>query len=200
MKVVVRSVTIAAFALLVMGTALVARAHAQCLGLQSSNTVSILPQLWDGDGQFIVASFAERGSEADRIVGFWKAQFVSEGNNGIPDGTVIDSPFVQWHGDGTEIMNSTRVPQTQSFCLGVWHKTGKFTYGLNHFALSFDTKNNFVGPAQIRENVTLTKKGDAYAGAFTIDQYDPSGNLLAEVKGNLSATRITVDTTINQVL
>lgn len=88
----------------------------------------IQPQLWGEDGGFMDASFAERGSEGQRIVGFWKASFVSEGSTGIPDGTVVDSPFVQWHSDGTEIMNSTRAPVTQSFCLGVWHKTGKLTY------------------------------------------------------------------------
>lgn len=174
------------------------RANAQCAAL-SSNTVSVLPQAW-GDGQFINASLAAPGSEIAGIVGFWKAQFVSEGSNGIPDGTIVDNPFVQWHGDGTEIMNSTRPPVTQSFCMGVWRQTGIFTYQLNHFALSFDTSNNFVGPAQIRENVTLDRKGNSYAGTFTIDQYDPDGNLLAEVKGNVSATRITVNTTIKQVL
>jgi hypothetical protein len=200
MKMVVRSVSTAAFALLMMGTALISRADAQCASLLSSNTVSTQPQLWDGDGQFMDASFAERGSEGQRIVGFWKASFVSEGSDGIPDGTVVDSPFVQWHSDGTEIMNSTRAPVTQSFCLGIWHRTGKLTYELNHFALSFDTANNFVGPAQIREQITLDKKGNSYSGTFTIDQYDPAGNLLAEVKGNVTAARITVDTTINQVL
>ena len=37
-------------------------------------------------------------------------------------------------------------------------------------------------------------------GTFTIDQYDPTGTLLAEVKGTLPATRLTVDSTINQLL
>jgi hypothetical protein len=148
----------------------------------------------------MAVSFAERGSEAQRIVGFWKASFVSEGSSGIPDGTVVDSPFVQWHSDGTEIMNSSRVPQTGSFCMGIWHRTGNLTYELNHFALAFDTSNNFVGPAQIHEQITLDKKGNTYSGTFTIDQYNPSGTLLAELKGNVTATRITVDTTIDQVL
>lgn len=200
MKMVLRAAGFAALAMLIIGTSLVSCAHAQCAGLLSSNTVSILPQLWDGDGQFIDASFAERGSEAQRIVGFWKARFVSEGSDGIPDGTVVDSPFVQWHSDGTEIMNSTRVPATGSFCMGIWHRTGKFTYELNHFTLAFDTSNNFVGPGQIREQITLDKKGNSYSGTFTIDQYNPAGTLLAEVTGNVTATRVTVDTTINQVL
>jgi hypothetical protein len=197
MKMARRAVNIAVLVLIIMGTSLASSAHAQCAA-PSSNTVSFLPQQ-SGDGEFIDASFTEPTALAG-IVGFWKAQFASKGSTGIPDGTVIDSPFVQWHSDGTEIMNSTRQPVTQSFCLGVWQQTGLFTYQLNHFALSFDTDNNFVGPAQIRENVTLNKNGNSYSGTFTINQYDPNGNLLAEVKGNVSAFRITVNTSINQVL
>jgi hypothetical protein len=199
MKMVVRATGVMTLALII-ASGFVSSARAQCASVLSSNTSLIQPQFLDGSGQFNDASFAERGSEGDRIVGFWKAQFVAEGNNGIPDGAVIDSPLVQWHGDGTEIMNSTRAPVTQSFCMGIWHKTGKFGYELNHFALSFNTDNNFVGPAQIRESITLNKKGDAYSGTFSIDQYDPAGNLLVEVKGSVTAARLTVDSTINQLL
>jgi hypothetical protein len=200
MRTILRTSSAATFAFVLLGMCFVSRASAQCGAFTSSNAEMISPQLWPGDGSFMNASFAEPGSEEQRIVGFWKASFVSEGSNGIPDGTVIDSPFVQWHSDGTEIMNSTRAPVTSSFCLGIWHRTGKVTYELNHFALSFDTSNNFVGPAQIREQITLDKKGNTYSGTFTIDQYNPAGTLLAEVKGNVTATRVTVDTTINQVL
>lgn len=68
-------------------------------------------------------------------------------------------------------MNSTRVPVTQSFCLGVWRKTGKLRYELNHFALGFDTSGNFV--ARLK--------------------------LLQEVAGKVTAIRTTVDSTVNQV-
>ena len=84
--------------------------------------------------------------------------------------------------------------------MGVWQKTGPSSYQLNHFALSFDTSNNFVGPAQIHENVTLDKKADQYTGTFTVDQYDTTGNLLAHVVGDITATRITVDTPVSAVL
>jgi hypothetical protein len=145
-------------------------------------------------------SFSQTGGRNDPIVGFWKAKFVSEGSTGIPDGTLIDSPFVEWHSDGTEIMNSSRVPATSSFCLGVWQRTKQSSYELNHFALSFDSSGNFVGPTQIREKIALAKKADQYTGTFKIDQYDPSGTLLQEVVGQVKAMRITVDTTVGQVL
>ncbi len=197
MRTMLKTAMAATFAVAILGMCLVSRASAQCVSLVSSNLETILPQT---DGQFIDASFAEPGSEADRIVGFWHAKFVSEGTSGIPDGTVIDTPNVQWHGDGTEIMNSTRAPATGNICMGVWHKTGKLTYELNHFTLAFDANGNFTGPGQIQETITLDKKSDQYSGTYKIDEFDPAGNPVAELKGQVSATRITVNTTINQVL
>ena len=190
----------ATFAFVLVGMCFVSQASAQCGSVLSSNVESIQPQLPEGQPQFMPVSFPVPGSHNDQIVGFWRAKFISEGSSGIPDGTLVDNPFVEWHSDGTEIMNSTRAPVTQSFCMGVWQKTGKSSYELNHFALGFDTSNNFVGPAQIQEDVTLDKKADQYTGTFKIDQYDPSGNLLAEVVGNITAIRITVNTTVQQVL
>lgn len=133
-------------------------------------------------------------------VGFWHAKFVSEGTTGIPDGTIIDMGFSQWHSDGTEILNSSRAPATSNFCLGVWEKTGNHTYKLNHFALSSDLHGKLIGPANIREEVTLDASGNSYTGKFTIDQFDLNGNTLAHVAGNISATRITIDTTIGDIL
>lgn len=129
------------------------------------------------------------------IVGLWHVKFVSEGTGFIPDGTVIDMGFAQWHSDGTEILNSSRPPATSNFCLGVWEKTGRYTYKLNHFALSSDMNGNLIGPANIRENVTLDPTGRTYSGTFSIDQFDLNGNNLAHITGNVSATRLTVDST-----
>lgn len=199
MRTMFRAAIAATFAILV-GMCFVSKASAQGASVLSSNVESIQPQLLEGQPQFMPASFLELGSQNDGIVGFWKVKFIAEGNAGIPDGTVLDNAFVQWHSDGTEMMNSSRAPVTQSFCMGVWQKTGKSSYELNHFALTFDTSNNFVGPAQVQEDVTLDKKADQYTGTFKTDFYDPSGNVIVEVVGNITAIRITVNTTIQQVL
>jgi len=192
MKTILRMFGATAIAVALLGTSFASRAHAQCASLLSST---------DAGAQFRNVSFVQKGSEADHIVGLWKAKFVAMGNNGIPDGAVVDSPLVQWHGDGTEFMNSLRAPVTGSVCMGVWRRTGKLHYALNHFALAFQPDGvTFLGPAQIQEDITLDKKGNTYSGTFTISQYDPAGNLLAQVKGNLSATRLTVDSTIAQLL
>ena len=134
------------------------------------------------------------------IVGFWHVKFISKGTGFIPDGTVVDMGFSQWHSDGTEILNSSRPPATSNFCLGVWAKTGPSTYKLNHFALSSDLNGNMIGPANIREDVTLDAHGTSYSGTFSISQYDTSGNLLVQIVGEVKATRITVDTKLSDLL
>lgn len=117
------------------------------------------------------------------IVGLWKFSFVAEGNSEIPDGVVIDSGYVTWHADGTELMNSGRAPMTGSFCMGVWKRVGR-TYKLNHYALSWDPNGtNLVGPANIRERVRVDPGNNSYSGTFTLDQYDTSGNVLIHIRG-----------------
>ncbi|MEO7063877.1 MAG: hypothetical protein ABI082_08940 [Dokdonella sp.] len=131
----------------------------------------------------------------DPITGLYQFKFVSEGSNGIPDGTVVDQGFVTWHNDGTEIMNSGRPPSTGSFCMGVWRHTGQRAYKLNHFALSWDpTGASLIGPTNIKENIQLARNGSSYSGSFSLTQYATDGTtVLALVIGNVSGTRVTVD-------
>jgi hypothetical protein len=188
-------------AVVLLGMVFVSKADAQCAFLSKAGGFQL--QSWQGAPEFRREAFLVAGQEgADpRIVGFWKVKFVAEGTTGIPDDTVIDNGFVQWHGDGTEIMNSSRPPATGNFCLGVWQKSGPSSYKLNHFALSFDPSGTLIGPAQIREDITLNHKGNQYEGTFTIDQYDLEGNPLPpHITGRVTATRITVDTTVAEVL
>lgn len=169
------------------------RANAECGGLSKFKFgASIHRQSWEGS-QFSPASLLLVSDSRESIVGFWRVTFTSEGTTGIPDGTVIDQAYSQWHSDGTEIMNSSRPPVTQSFCLGVWKKVGGLRYKLNHFAISFDPNSNLVGPANIREDVVLRDRGKTFSGTFTIDQFDQAGNTLAHITGQITGTRITAD-------
>jgi len=185
-----------------LGTAFVPNAAAECG--HSERQRASRQQPWRGQLQFQPASLllvSDDDHDSDNgIVGFWRVKFVSKDNPGIPDDTVIDAGFAQWHSDGTEIMNSSRPPATSNFCLGVWRRTGRSTYRLNHFALSSDLSGKLIGPARIREVVNLDQTRDRYEGTFTIDQYDVSGNLLAHIAGQVIATRITVDTPVEDVL
>jgi hypothetical protein len=56
------------------------------------------------------------------------------------------------------------------------------------------------GPGNIREVITLSPDYNSYGGTFTLDQYDPEGNLLVHLAGQVKAKRITVNTGITDVL
>lgn len=199
----------ATFGAALLATVLVSLANAQCVDLGvSKRGVSIL-QHKSRTGELSPARFkfaaygdteASPAGDRDPIVGFWRVDLISEGNAGITDGTVLDAGFTQWHSDGTEILNSSRAPATQSFCLGVWERIGPSKYELNHFPLSWNPDETLLGPANIREEITLSPDHNSYVGTFTLDQYDPSGNNLGHVAGRVRAKRITVNTTITDVL
>jgi len=207
MKEMIRTMSVV-FGIVLVATFFALNTNAQCGASDGQVTTAAATSLLERSAPLLNASQTraqpavsqQRKTEEVSIVGFWHVKFVSEGTTGIPDGTIIDMGFSQWHSDGTEILNSSRPPATSNFCLGVWEKTGKHTYKLNHFALSSDLNGNLIGPANIREDVTLDASGNSYTGKFTIDQFDLNGNTLAHVAGNISATRITVDTTIGDIL
>jgi hypothetical protein len=189
---------IAVLGVVAVGMVLATTATAECGNLKAYGGALVRPQSWDGVSPFGGASLLLASEqESDPIVGLWKITLTAEGNVGIPDGTVIDKGFAQWHSDGTEILNSSREPVTGSFCLGVWKKVGSSRYKLNHFAISWDQNSNLVGPGNIHEDVTLSHNGKSFTGTFTIDQYDQSGNTLAHIAGSVSATRLTVDTPVS---
>jgi hypothetical protein len=175
----------------------VPRVSAECGSLNPPTKGALLHrQAWQYADEYPAASvvLASEQSSDDPIVGFWQVTFTARGNADIPDGTPIDKAYAQWHSDHTEIMNSSRPPVTSSFCLGVWKRVGHSRYSLNHLAISWDQNSNPVGPANIRENVALASDGKSFSGSFTIDQYDQSGNLLVHIQGDISASRISVDT------
>ena len=198
--------------IVLIGTILTAKANAECLSYLPGHKAGavVSPQSWSG-AQFNSASLllVSDHHDDDSIVGFWKVAFTSKGNEpNIPDGAPIDSGYVQWHSDGTEIMNSGRPPQNGDFCLGGWEKTGKSRYKLNHFALGnvIDPTNPTAigppgGPTQIVEDIILSRDGNHYAGTFTLDAFDTNNVLLpgGHIVGVVTATRITVHTPVTSV-
>ena len=183
---------------------LAATAHAACGN--SKLGARLQRQSWGGSPFEQPSLLLVNGG--DPIVGLWHATFTAQGNEvGPPDGTPIDNALVTWHSDGTELMNSARPPQDGDFCMGVWKRMGRFTYNLNHFAwFANDTANapggigNPTGPAHLVEQITLDPDGKHYSGTFTLDAYDTSGNEVAHIVGVISATRITMDTTVSDLL
>jgi hypothetical protein len=166
-------------------------------------------QSWQGPNSFQPGSlFRIADDENDPIVGMWHVTFTAQGNEiGPPDGTPMDNSLVTWHSDRTEIMNSIRPPQDGQWCMGIWKKSGKNTYTLNHFAwFGNDTANapsgigNPTGPTRFFEEVTLSPDKKHYAGHFTLDAYDTTGTQVAHIIGVINGTRITLDTTVGDLL
>ena len=114
----------------------ISNASAQC-GLPSK---SVKPANWSsthiGSVRAMQTAFQKSHDDDDgepSIVGMWHVIFTAHTQNGVPiKDQVIDNAIAVWHKDGTEIMNSSRPAQDGNFCLGVWEKTGKLKYRLNH--------------------------------------------------------------------
>jgi hypothetical protein len=135
------------------------------------------------------------------IVGMWSFQFISQGNTthnpSIPDGAQLNFGYNQFHSDETEILNAgARSPAQENFCLGVWQKTGRYTYQVNHFALNYNaTTGVLVGKILVVETLTVSPGGTAYSGTFVETVFDTTGNQTDHLTGQVTAQRITVDTT-----
>jgi hypothetical protein len=197
----------AGFAVFALGTAFAQLANAGCADFQPAKKAAS----WQTPGSYFGGLSLLRTSDEggdwwrrDDIVGMWRFTMSIEGPNGP---IVIDDGYTQWHVDGTEIMNSgAHAPSTSNFCLGVWAQTGPRTYKLNHFPLAWDAAGTAPsGPIHIVANVKLTDH-DHFSGPFTLDVYTWDGNEIVNampgvppmphLTGTLSATRVTVDSTV----
>lgn len=187
-------IAVALFASLTLFTT---AAHASCGAYPEAK---LKPQAWSPNG-VNAATLLVSDEDSNGIVGLWRFTMTSKGNTafGIPDGAILDKGFAQWHSDGTEIMNSSRQPSTGSFCLGTWKRIGDTKYRLNHFALSFDDGVH-LGYANIREEVILSGDGNSFGGSFIIAIYDGQGNAGPVLKGDITAVKVKVNTTLQDVL
>ena len=185
------------FAVAIAGVGVAARADAECFTTKPNPITSLaqMPSYQSRAGQAVAGALgAVDPSKPPSIVGLWHVVFTTTSNDvGIPPGAVIDDAYATWHSDGTELMNSSRPPITGSFCMGVWAHVPPRSYRLKHIALAWNnTGTEFVGPAIIKEEVTLKPGDESYEGTFTLDQYAPDGTTrLAHIEGTIAATRIT---------
>ena len=194
-----------ALSALALATMFAPYAHAGC-GLYSPvpHAASWQPQITSP--RLVLAAFANDEAATPHepsMVGTWKEKWIAEAgsSSGFPVGSEFDASYTQWHSDGTEInVSGLRPPLTGEVCLGEWIKTGARTYRLNHFGISYDpTGTTLVGPARIQQWLTLDPKGDSTSGQFTVVQWDESGNVLAHVQGNVTGTRVTMETGFQSV-
>jgi hypothetical protein len=213
-----------ALVLLTLGAALIQPAAAGCPqvpGAVKPATQWLSPASPFAGGRLVKVGLMTVGNEEPEhsldffrapIVGLWAFKYISEGNANkpypidIPDGVEVDGGNTLWFADGNEVTYSgMRDPTTGAVCLGVWQRTGEYTYELNHIGLSWNPPGNPQGlvpgpggPAFIKQFVTLSKDGKSYTGTFTISQLGPDGKTLAlpgVITGKLQATRVTINTT-----
>ena len=195
-----------ALSALVLATMFAPAAHAGC-GLYTPvpHAASWRPQITSP--RLVLAALAideeAANSHEPSIVGTWKEKWIAEAGSSseFPVGSEFDASYSQWHSDGTEInVSGLRAPLTGDVCLGEWIKTGARTYQLNHFGVSYDsTGTTLVGPARIQQWLTLDPDGDSTTGKFAVVQWDESGNVLVHVQGNVTGTRVTMETGFQKV-
>jgi hypothetical protein len=207
---------VAGFTVLCIGAAFAQQANAGCLDYKPpKKAVS-----WQTPGEFFGSSSVMRVSAEEQdwrwepaarhapIVGLWAFKYISKGNLktlGIPDGAIVDGGNTLWFADGNEnTISGVRAPDTGDVCLGIWKRTGEWTYELNHVGLAWDPVTNVPGgPAFIKQHVTLAEDKNSYTGTFTINQLGPDGKtpaLPALIKGTIVATRVTIDTDTQEAL
>jgi hypothetical protein len=195
-----------ALSALVLATMVAPYAHAGCgLYRPAPHAASWQPQI--ASPRLVLAALTIDDDAATppgpSMVGTWKEKWIAEAGSSseFPVGSEFDASYSQWHSDGTEInVSGLRAPLTGDVCLGEWIKTGARTYQLNHFGVSYDsTGTTLVGPARIQQWLTLDPDGDSTTGKFTVVQWDESGNVLAHVQGNVTGTRVTMETGFQRV-
>jgi len=121
------------------------------------------------------------------MVGLWHIQFA------VGDQTIQEA-YQLWNAGGTEVHNPNVDPRTGNVCLGVWKRAApRGTYKLAHRVWSYDANGNFMGTIHLSETLTLGNHGNTHSGSFTLDFFDPSGNFLFEVAGNVTGERISVE-------
>jgi len=118
------------------------------------------------------------------IVGLWHVLF-------MVDGQTTQEAYQLWNAGGTEVHNPNVDPRGGDVCLGVWTATNG-TFELAHRVWNYDTTGDFLGTIHLSEKVTVSADGNTQSGFFRLGFYDPSGNFLMEVHGNVVGKRISV--------
>ena len=172
-------------ACMVLAVGLSASASASCgdsLSAMAAGVASVQTQF-----RPMQQNSASAGDNAAKsMVGLWHIQFTVGGQT-------IQEAYQLWNAGGTEVHNPNVDPRGGSVCLGVWKHTSHGAFRLAHRVWSYDTNGNFLGTIHLSETVNVGQGGNTHSGSFTLDFYDPSGNFLFEVAGNVTGERISVD-------
>ena len=174
----------------VLVVAFSATAMAQCgdsLSAMAAAAASVRSQSQVSQSSVQNGSAAASDNAVNRsIVGLWHIRFQ------VGDQTIQEA-FQIWNVGGTEVHNPNVDPRGGSVCLGAWKEAEHRSFKLTHRVWNYDVNGNFLGTINLTETLVLGHKGNTHSGSFTLDFYDPSGNFLFEVPGNVIGERISVD-------
>ncbi len=129
------------------------------------------------------ASDAGGRNAAASIVGTWHAIYTVEGQ---PFGEA----FIQWHDDGTEWENINLPVASGNLCMGSWKPVDAKHVYRSHIGWLY-TDGTLSGYFTETETDKVAHNGTSYAGTNEQKVYDLDGNLLADVTGTSSATKLT---------
>lgn len=145
-------------------------------------------------------------NEQATIVGLWHVNYTANSDDNFPPGGPYPpTPFLflesfkTWHADGTEFENAFLPPAGGNICYGVWKDLGRGSVKLHHIGLMFNSDGSLAAIFTNDEKNTVAYDGKTYKGIFDFKLWPPSydavdvGKPIAEVKGTIAATRITVD-------
>lgn len=128
----------------------------------------------------------EENDSKPAVLGVWKRlEYVG--------GVVVDIGFAQYNAGGAELTNDTGPSGGgNNFCMGAWKRIGRRTYEQVHPFFVFDTSGRAMAIAIERSSFTISRDGNTFAGKWSQDNYDFSGNVIAGThsEGTLTGTRI----------
>jgi len=158
-------------------------AHASCADVRTgvqqgafhSMSAALLKQ-FAGEDRF------NNGTAAENIVGTWHVTYTVEGG---PFGEA----FIQWHRDATEWENINLPVLSGNICMGSWKSVDRTHVSRFHIGWLY-TNGALTGYFTESETDEVAKNGNSYTGTNEQKVYDLDNNMLADVTGTSSATRI----------
>ncbi|MDQ3817528.1 MAG: hypothetical protein M3362_07545 [Acidobacteriota bacterium] len=153
------------------------------------------------------ARLKETGARAD-IVGTWLVNLNINGGASPtssptaqqPDSARTQAPFIAvetFHADGTFIETSLidYIPPQGPPGQGVWERRGSREFALTIYGVTVGDLTNpqLQGTYKVRSKLTLSHAGDEFSGPFTIEIFDPAGDLVTTLEGTAQGRRARVE-------
>jgi hypothetical protein len=132
--------------------------------------------------QSTAGSRSEREDAAENIVGTWHVIYTA-------GGSPFGEAFIQWHSDGTEWENINFPILGGNICMGSWKPVDGSRVTRNHIGWHY-ANGILAGYFTETETDVVSHDGNSYRGTNDSKIYDLEGNLIAEVPGTATATRI----------